>query len=97
MTTPINDHQTAVELAQLRTELHATNRNMERIAISVEKTIGDHESRIRAVEISTASNQDVRRDVDALKAYVNKGLGLLIGIQFLGLAGLGILFSHYVK
>lgn len=45
----MSDH-TSVELAQLRAELHATNRNVERIANAVERTLGDHEQRLRSLE-----------------------------------------------
>ena len=42
--------ETAVELGRLRTELQGPNATMGRIADAVEKTMGDHESRLRIVE-----------------------------------------------
>lgn len=49
MTTTTND-KTAVELAQLRAELHSTNTNMARIATALEQTLKDHEERMRVIE-----------------------------------------------
>jgi hypothetical protein len=40
-----------VELARMRVELQNTNANMERIAGSIEKVTGDHEKRIRVLEV----------------------------------------------
>lgn len=43
----MNDYETAVELAKLRTEMHATNKNLERLVEVV--TVG-FEERIRKLE-----------------------------------------------
>lgn len=48
MTAP-ND-KTAVELAQLRAEMHATNASIARIATALEQTLKDHEDRLRGIE-----------------------------------------------
>jgi predicted nucleic acid-binding Zn-ribbon protein len=50
MTSPNSSLETAVELARLRTELHATNANIGRIADALDKTLGDHEARLRRTE-----------------------------------------------
>ena len=50
MTAPQPHLETAVELARLRTELHSTNESIKRIADSLDRTLRDHESRLRTVE-----------------------------------------------
>ena len=51
MTTPKSpDIETAVELARLRTELHATNSNMSRVASVMEKTHDDINKRLLILE-----------------------------------------------
>lgn len=57
MSTP--DIETAVELAQLRTELHSTNSNIKRIADSLDYALKDHEQRIRALEAAKQSQAGV--------------------------------------
>lgn len=48
MTVP--DHETAIQLERLRAEMHALTRDISRIASAVEKTLDDHEKRLRVVE-----------------------------------------------
>lgn len=47
-----NDNQTQIhaDLAGLRADVQATNRNIERIAQAMEKTLADHEVRLRTLE-----------------------------------------------
>lgn len=46
----MTDHETARVLGELKTELHSTNKTIERIAASIERSINDHESRLRQLE-----------------------------------------------
>lgn len=46
----MSDTQLHTDIAGLRADLQNTNKNVERIADSLEKTLGDHETRIRALE-----------------------------------------------
>jgi len=66
--TPTTTDKTAIELAQLRTELHATNATVERIANALERTLGDHETRLRTVEGDRLRAQGVLRLVAWLGA-----------------------------
>jgi predicted nucleic acid-binding Zn-ribbon protein len=56
--------QTSIELAQLRAELHSAIQTMERIATAVEKTLGDHEGRLRELEKEAS---EARGSISALK------------------------------
>ncbi|GJI97017.1 hypothetical protein RugamoR57_37350 [Duganella caerulea] len=67
MTSQTTD-KTAIELAQLRAELHATNANIERIATALERTLSDHETRLRTVEGDRLRAQGVIRLVAWLGA-----------------------------
>lgn len=70
--------ETAVELALLRTELHTTNATMGRIATAMEKTLGDHETRIRALEVAKQSTSGALKLISFVGAAPVAGLIYLL-------------------
>lgn len=59
MSNPTPHLDLAVEMARLRTELHATNTNVSRIADSLERALNDHEQRLRRIEAEQLRAQGV--------------------------------------
>lgn len=68
MSTPAAYPDMAIELARLRTELHATNTNVSRIADSLERALNDHEGRLRHLEAAQLRTEGVLKLVAWLGA-----------------------------
>lgn len=88
--------------ADLRAELQATNRNVERIASSLEKITDDHEQRLRAAERQLvardefeAMRKEVQAQLQTQRDFMNKMLGIGLVINFVGLGAIAFLFTHY--
>ncbi len=65
------------EIARLRVELQNTNASMERIAGSIEKVTGDHEKRIRVLEVMYQRLAVVGTVLLAVWPVVAKKFGLM--------------------
>jgi tetrahydromethanopterin S-methyltransferase subunit B len=86
----MSDNLLHADIAGLRADLQATNKNVERIASALEKTLDDHESRLRDAELKLATFPS-REEIQEVRDFMNKTLGIGLVINFLGLAGISIL------
>lgn len=73
---PTPDHQTAIEVARLRAEFQGMSAGIERIAVTVERGMLDHESRLRRMEAvlqaSTALTDAVTKLTAKVEAMVSE-------------------------
>lgn len=81
------------DIAGLRSDVQATNKNVERIASLVEKTTDDHEHRLRNLELAQAKSVS-REEFDEMRKFHYKVLGVLTVIAALGLPSTIYILSH---
>jgi hypothetical protein len=91
-----------MDMAGLRADLQSTNRNVERIASSLEKITDDHEQRLRGVERQLvardefeAMRKENQTQNQAQRDFMNKMLGIGLVVNFVGLGAIAFLFTHY--
>ncbi len=78
----MNDNQLHTDIAGLRADLQSTNRNVERIASALEKTLDDHEGRLRNLEEHVISSRAVIGLVKWLGPVTVAGLIFVLAKQF---------------
>lgn len=85
--------QLHADIAGLRADVQATNKNVERIAALWEKTLDDHEVRIRKTEIDQPKFA-TKDEIQSLRDFQMKVLGVLAVLNLIGIPGVYVLLTH---
>jgi len=80
----MNDNQLHADVAGLRADLQSTNKNLERFATALEKTLDNQGERLRVVELAMTEKAD-RESIQTLRDFMMKAMGI---IGLVGLIGL---------